>query len=122
MEVVAEVLEILMLLCFGCSWPISVYKSWKAKTSVGKSALFNILLIIGYIAGIASKFIKMNAYLDKPVMTQVVFFLALVLYFVNLAMISANLALFYINKRYDKERALMQQVVAEKTEEKVEEK
>ena len=32
-----ELLEIIMLICFGASWPISVAKSYKARTAKGKS-------------------------------------------------------------------------------------
>lgn len=108
MNIWAEVLEILMLVCFGCSWPISVYKSIKIKTSVGKSATFNILLIVGYIGGIISKFLKMQSALSSPSTTALgkgIFIFALVMYFVNLAMITANLVLYYTNKHLDNLKA-----------------
>ena len=108
MNIWAEVLEIVMLVCFGCSWPISVYKSIKIKTSVGKSATFNILLIVGYVAGIVSKFLKMDSALSSPTATGLgkgIFIFALVMYFVNLAMITANLVLYYTNKHLDNLRA-----------------
>lgn len=106
---IAEILEIIMLTCFGISWPISVYKSLKVKTSVGKSAVFNIFLILGYIAGIISKFLKLNDYVNdasRSAVAKGIFYFALVMYFVNLAMISTNLVLFYVNKGYDKKREL----------------
>lgn len=104
----AEVLEILMLVCFGCSWPISVYKSIKVRTSVGKSAVFNILLIVGYVAGIISKFLKMDNAINgsSTGLVKGIFIFALIMYFVNLAMITANLILYYLNKNLDKKRAL----------------
>ncbi|MCI6955813.1 MAG: hypothetical protein SPI15_01255 [Candidatus Faecousia sp.] len=40
----ADVLEILMLVCFGASWPLNILKSWRARTAKGKSILFNILI------------------------------------------------------------------------------
>lgn len=104
MNIWAEVLEIIMLVCFGCSWPISVYKSIKIKTSVGKSATFNILLIVGYVAGIVSKFLKMESAMSSPSSTALgkgIFIFALIMYFVNLAMITTNLVLYYTNKRLD---------------------
>ena len=63
MDLLAEILEIAMLVCFGCSWTNSVYKRIKVRTSVGKSAVFNILLIVGYVAGIVSKFLKMEPFM-----------------------------------------------------------
>jgi len=94
MDLLAEILEIAMLVCFGCSWPISVYKSIKIRTSVGKSAVFNILLIVGYVAGIVSKFLKMEPFMIANAadgLKKGIFIFALIMYFVNLAMITANL-------------------------------
>ncbi len=104
----AEILEIAMLVCFGCSWPISVYKSIKIRTSVGKSAVFNILLIVGYVAGIVSKFLKMEPFMIANAndgLKKGIFIFALIMYFVNLAMITANLVLYYMNKNLDMKKA-----------------
>ena len=60
----AEILEIIMLLCFGASWPFNVIKSYKARTAKGKSPTFLILIIIGYVAGICSKFVN-EAYMAQ---------------------------------------------------------
>ena len=54
----SEFLEIIMILCFGASWPFNVMKAYKARTAKGKSLLFLCLIIIGYIAGISSKFLN----------------------------------------------------------------
>ncbi|MHB9132761.1 MAG: hypothetical protein ACYDBB_16965 [Armatimonadota bacterium] len=47
--------EIGMLVCFGVSWPFSVYKTWKTKTSTGRSFVFLWLVLIGYISGVIHK-------------------------------------------------------------------
>ncbi len=47
--------EIIMLACFGASWPFSIYKVWRTKTSAGKSFIFMILVIIGYVCGCLHK-------------------------------------------------------------------
>ena len=52
----SEILEIIMILLFGASWPMNVIKSYKARSAKGKSITFLILIFVGYIAGIASKF------------------------------------------------------------------
>ena len=52
----AEILEIIMIVSFGLSWPMNVMKSYKARTTKGKSLAFLCLILFGYIAGIASKF------------------------------------------------------------------
>ena len=45
-----------MLVCFGLSWPINGYKSYKAGTAAGSSWQFIALITAGYVAGIAAKF------------------------------------------------------------------
>ena len=52
----SELLEIIMIVSFGASWPLNVIKSYKARTTKGKSLAFLCLIFFGYIAGIASKF------------------------------------------------------------------
>ena len=47
--------EILMLLCFGASWPFNLLKTWRQKSAAGKSFVFLALVILGYFAGIVHK-------------------------------------------------------------------
>ena len=50
-----SIFETLMLLCFACSWPLSIYKSLKTKFVLGKSPAFEAIIIVGYIFGIIHK-------------------------------------------------------------------
>lgn len=47
--------EILMLICFGASWPSSIRKMITTKNSTGKSRLFLVLVMLGYLFGVAHK-------------------------------------------------------------------
>ena len=47
--------EVLFLLCFAISWPISIAKSLRTKVVIGKSPIFMGLIILGYIFGIVHK-------------------------------------------------------------------
>ena len=98
----SEILEILMIVSFGASWPLNVIKSYKARTAKGKSLPFLLLIITGYIAGIASKFV--NPAFDFADKWYVLFF-----YFLNLIMVSLDVVMYARNRRLDK--------LAEKTEE-----
>ena len=93
----AEILEITMLLCFGASWPFNVIKSYKARTAKGKSPTFLILIIIGYVVGICSKFANTDFMAHFGEKWYVLFFYAL-----NLVMVSADLVLYVRNKHIDK--------------------
>ncbi len=52
-----SIFEIIMLVCFGASWPFSIYKTLHTKTAQGKSLLFLLLVLIGYVGGIIHKLI-----------------------------------------------------------------
>lgn len=86
----AEILETVMLICFGCSWPMSLIKNIKAKTAKGMSVGFTLLILTGYIAGITAKLINHGG----------AFVLAV--YIFNLVVVSANLVVYFINKKRDK--------------------
>lgn len=52
-----SIFEILMLICFGASWPFAVAKTYKTKNVKGKSIFFLSLIFFGYICGIAHKLV-----------------------------------------------------------------
>lgn len=85
-----QIFEFIMLACFGLSWPLSVYKSIKSRSTKGKSLVFIIAIIIGYISGIIGKIVG----------GQLTF--VLVIYCFNLAVVSIDLALYFINRRREK--------------------
>ena len=93
----AEILETIMIVSFGLSWPMNVVKSYKARTTKGKSLLFLCLIFFGYIAGIISKFVN-EAYMADFAHKWYV----LIFYILNLLMVGADLVLYVRNKRLDK--------------------
>ena len=88
----AEICEILMIVCFGFSWPMNVIKSYRSRTAKGKSLPFLLLIIIGYVFGIAGKLIGGNF------KWYVLFF-----YVLNLCMVLTDLVLYFRNRRLDRE-------------------
>jgi len=50
-----HIFEIIMLLCFGAAWPVSIAKSLKTRSNGGKSLIFLLVIIVGYAAGITNK-------------------------------------------------------------------
>lgn len=89
-----SILETVMLICFGFSWPLNVIKAYKAKTAKGTSLPFILLIITGYIAGIAAKVIT----------GQINY--VLIAYIANLAIVSLNIAIYFRNVSLDKKRLL----------------
>ena len=91
----SELLEIFMVVSFGFSWPMNVIKSYKARTTKGKSLAF-LVLIFGYICGIASKL------LAPSFKWYVLFF-----YVLNFVMVGADLFLYYRNYKLDKKAGIL---------------
>ncbi len=94
----AEILEVIMIVSFGFSWPMNVIKSYKARTTKGKSLAFLYLIFFGYIAGIASKFVNEVYMASIGQKWYVLFF-----YILNFVMVGTDLVLYYRNKRLDKQ-------------------
>lgn len=85
----SEIFEAVMVICFGLSWPMSVYKSWKSRTAKGKSLTFEVFIWLGYVSGIAGKLIQHN-------ITYVFIF-----YILNIVMVSVDILLYFRNMRLD---------------------
>jgi hypothetical protein len=74
--------EILFLLCFAISWPVSIAKSLRTKVVIGKSPFFMSLVILGYIFGIIHKLLY-----DHDIVIW--------LYVFNATLVATDLALYF---------------------------
>jgi hypothetical protein len=91
-----SVFEIAMLVCFGVSWPVSIRRSLVSRSTGGKSLLFMILIIIGYIAGVLHKLLYSRDFV-------------VLLYALNALMVSVDLCLYFRNRKLERAKeALMQ--------------
>ena len=100
-ESMSEILEIIMIVSFGASWPMNVMKSWRSRTTKGKSLAFLCLIFFGYIAGIAGKLCNAAYMAEFASKWYVLFF-----YVLNLLMVGADLCLYYRNYLLDKKSGL----------------
>ncbi len=89
----AELLEAIMLLCFGISWPLNAYKNYKAATAAGTSWQFIALITLGYFAGIAAKLVSGNINW------------VLIVYLINLVFLGFNWGVYFRNRRLDVTRS-----------------
>ena len=92
-----EYLEMAMIVCFGVSWPFNVIKSYRARTAKGKSLLFLVLILAGYVAGIISKLLNRSYMADLSSKWYVLFF-----YVLNFIMVFADFCLYFRNRKLDK--------------------
>jgi bacteriorhodopsin len=85
-----ELFEALMMVSFGVSWPANIIKSLKARTARGKSLIFLMFVNFGYLCGIAAKL--MSGHINY----------VLVFYFINTAMVTVDMVLYFRNRRLDR--------------------
>lgn len=90
----SQIFESLMVVSFGISWPLSILKSYRSKTTKGKSLLFICFILAGYAFGITSK-------ITAGTITYVLTF-----YIINFIMVFIDLCLYFRNMRYDQETPL----------------
>lgn len=86
-----SIFEALMLLSFGAAWPTQIYKSYTSRSTAGKSVAFLYIVIFGYLAGITHKILYSRD-------------LVMVLYIINLVMVSIDIYLYYRNRRLEKSK------------------
>ena len=83
-----------MLIAFGCSWPFNIAKSIRSKTTLGKSVTFEIIVVIGYLFGIAAKLIIYN----RTGILQYSFWF----YILDILLVSTDICLYFRNYKIDK--------------------
>ena len=79
-----SIFEIVMLICFGAAWPMSIYKSYNSRNNSGKSLWFLIVIFVGYISGITHKVLYNFDYV-------------ILLYVLNCLMVFVDIVLYYRN-------------------------
>ena len=88
MDTFSRICEMMMLLCFAIGWPLSIIKTLRSKTVKGKSPLFIMVVILGYIFGIVHKIMADFDWVSY-------------LYIFNLTIVSVDLLLYFRYKKLD---------------------
>ena len=91
---IVQICEIAMLVAFGASWAFYIIKSYRSRTAKGKSVIFEIIVTIGYLFGVAGKFIT---YHQTGVLAYSVWF-----YFIDITMVAIDMVLYVRNTALDK--------------------
>ena len=94
----ADAFELLMIVCFGVSWPLNIHKAWRARTTKGSSVQFYFLILIGYLFGITSKVIRLRHGISTP--GYVWFF-----YILNSVIVTVGIAVWFRNLHLDRKSA-----------------
>jgi hypothetical protein len=86
-----QLLEVLMLVSFGLSWPTNILKAYKVRTARGKSFPFLVFVLFGYGCGIAAKVVSHRV-------NYVVIF-----YATNMVMVIVDMCLYFRNRALDRQ-------------------
>lgn len=81
-----SIYEVIMLVCFGAAWPLSIYKSYTSNSVEGKSLFFLLIVLMGYISGILHKIFYNFDYV-------------IYLYIVNIIMVGIDILLYLRNSK-----------------------
>ncbi len=95
----SEILETMMIISFGASWPVNGIKAWKARTAKSTSPLFLCLILFGYCVGIASKLLNQDYMANFATKWYV-----LICYILNFIVVSINLGIYFRNKKLDSQK------------------
>ena len=90
----AEIFEFAMLFAFGFSWPFAIARTYRSKRVDGKSPLFMIIVLCGYVCGICARLVD-----GKPEND----WLCLV-YLLDMALVSTDLSLYFHYLRKNRAR------------------
>lgn len=86
-----SIFELFFFVFLACAWPVSIVRMIKNRSTKGKSLLFSGVILLGYIFGIAHKFM-----FDLNII--------ICIYFLNMALILADTLVFlFIKNKYEKE-------------------
>ena len=84
MENLANILETLMIVSFGISWPLSIVRSYRSRSTKGKSLMFSCFICVGYIC-----------------LTHT-YNLAFWFYFPNVIMVCTDIVLYFRNRAIER--------------------
>lgn len=94
---ISGIFEVAMLLCFAAAWPFNILRSWRARTALGTSIWFMLIVEMAYVFGI----------LNKLVNDDINYVLAF--YILDLLLVLTNILVFLRNRALDRSRGRCQE-------------
>ena len=100
METFISIMETMMVILFGISWPINIIKAWKARTAKGTSVLFYSFIWLGYIFALIGKFAAIYSNRPQP-WYETVHWYVMFFYFLNIIMVTVGIIIYFRNSYLD---------------------
>ncbi len=100
----ASIMEMLMVVCFGISWPMNITKAWRARTAKGTSVLFYTFILVGYVFALIGKLVLIHYYAPAP-WYETVHWYVMFFYVLNTLMVATGILIYFRNKAIDAREA-----------------
>lgn len=104
METLASIMEMMMVVLFGISWPMNITKAWRARTAKGTSVLFYSFILLGYVFAMVGKFALIHQNAPAP-WYETVHWYVMFFYVLNILMVTSGILIYFRNKVLDIRRA-----------------
>lgn len=104
MDTFISIMETLMVLLFGISWPINISKAWKARTAKGTSVTFYIMIWLGYVFALIGKFTLI--YSRPAPWYETVHWYVMFFYFLNIFMVTVGIIIYFRNQILDNKASI----------------
>ena len=95
------IMETMMLILFGISWPLNIVKAWRARTAQGMSLLFYSFIWLGYVFALVGKFALIHSNAPQPWYESVHWYV-MFCYILNILMVSIGILVYFRDRYFDK--------------------
>ena len=103
-------MEMLMVVCFGLSWPLNIAKAWKARSTKGMSLPFYLLIWTGYLFAITGKCITIYdaLYVSQTAVswTDAVKWYVMFFYVLNGIMLTVGILVYFRNRKLETKKEM----------------
>lgn len=104
MDTFISIMETMMVVLFGISWPINIVKAWKAKTAKGTSVMFYFFIWLGYVFALVGKFALIYEH-SNVAWYETVHWYVMFFYFLNIIMVTIGILIYFRNTILDSKNA-----------------
>ena len=102
MDTFISIMETMMVVLFGISWPINISNAWRSKTAKGTSVMFYLFIWLGYVFALVGKFAMISV--NSAPWYETVKWYVMFFYFLNIIMVSIGIIIYFRNSIIDSKK------------------
>lgn len=100
MDTFVSIMEMMMVVLFGISWPLNIIKAWKSRTAKGISLMFYLFIWFGYVFALIGKFALIRSNSPQP-WYETVHWYVMFFYILNILMVTVGIIIYFRNRMLD---------------------